>query len=61
MEDEGEAEEVEEVGKGRKKGREEIKEKRSMTMTMMTLPAKFQKENQHPKKGRVSAYNRTAL
>ena len=33
-----------------------LKEKRSM---MMTVPAKFQKENQHPKKGRLSMYKRT--
>ena len=38
-----------------------LKEKRSMMMVMMTVPTKFQKENQHPKKGRLSAYKRTAL
>ena len=37
-----------------------LKEKWSMTM-MMTAPAKFQKENQHPQKGRLSTYKRTAL
>ena len=31
------------------------------TMMMMTVPTKFQEENQHPTKGRVSTYNRTAL
>ena len=38
-----------------------LKEKRPMMMMMMTGPKNFQKENLHPKKGRLVMYKRTAL
>ena len=51
MEDKGEAEEVSEVGRGRKKSREGAKRKGPLTMMTMTGPDNFQKENLHPKMG----------
>ena len=61
VEDNGEAEEVSEVGRGRKKGREGQKEKRPMMMVMIMGPEKIQKENLHPKKEGLAMYKRTAL
>ena len=61
VEDEGEVEIVRRWGGTERRVGRRLKEKRPMMMMTMMGPKKFQKENLHPKHGRLAMYRRTAL